>query len=71
MQKMEAGVTTYFEWLSQNLKAGDKIGVDPSQLGVAPFKNRSKYFSEKGIEMVTIFKNLVDAVWGSEKPAIP
>jgi hypothetical protein len=38
---------------------------------IAPFKNRSKYFSEKGIEMVTIFKNLVDAVWGSEKPAIP
>ena len=38
---------------------------------VAPFKNRSKYFSEKGIEMVTISKNLVDAVWGSDKPAIP
>ena len=32
MQKMEAGVTTYFEWLAQNLKAGDKIGVDPSQI---------------------------------------
>ena len=37
MQKMEAGVTTYFEWLSQNLKAGDKIGVDPSQLGVGKY----------------------------------
>ncbi len=34
MQKMEAGVTTYFEWLAKNLKTGDKIGVDPSQLGV-------------------------------------
>jgi hypothetical protein len=32
MMKMEAGITTYFEWISQNLKSGDKIGVDPSQI---------------------------------------
>lgn len=57
---MEAGLPTYFEWVSQNLKAGDKIGVDPSQVAVAPFKNRSKYFQEKGLEMVTISQNLVD-----------
>jgi Xaa-Pro aminopeptidase len=33
MQKMEPGVLTYFEWISTNLQAGDKIGVDPSQIG--------------------------------------
>jgi Xaa-Pro aminopeptidase len=71
MQKMEAGVTTYFEWISQNLKSGEKIGVDPSQIAVAPFRNRSKYFHEKGLEMVTIQQNLVDSVWGADKPAIP
>lgn len=30
---MEPGVPTYFEWISNNLQAGDKIGVDPSQIG--------------------------------------
>jgi Xaa-Pro aminopeptidase len=33
MQKMEPGIPSYFEWISTNLKAGDKIGVDPSQIG--------------------------------------
>lgn len=38
---------------------------------LAAFKNRSKYFAEKGIKMVTIQENLVDTVWGSEKPPMP
>ena len=33
MQKMEPGILSYFEWISTNLKAGEKIGVDPSQIG--------------------------------------
>jgi Xaa-Pro aminopeptidase len=33
MMKMEAGMTTYFEWIAQNLKPSEKIGVDPSQIG--------------------------------------
>jgi Xaa-Pro aminopeptidase len=32
---------------------------------------RSKYFKEKGIEMITITQNLVDSVWGSDKPSMP
>lgn len=58
MMKMEVGITTYFEWISQNLKEGARIGVDPSQISacknsfifiiyVAAFRNRSKYFKEK------------------------
>jgi len=40
-------------------------------VAVAPFRNRSKYFQEKGLQMVTIQQNLVDSVWGADKPAIP
>lgn len=29
---MEVGVLQYFEWLAANLKAGDRIGVDPAQV---------------------------------------
>ena len=32
---------------------------------------RSKYFQEKGLELVTITQNLVDTVWGSDKPPMP
>lgn len=61
----------YYEWLAENLKEGQKIGVDPTQIGPSGFKNRSKYFKEKGFEMVTISQNLVDSVWGAEKPPMP
>ena len=54
MMKWEAGSKTYFEWLSETLKEGQKIGVDPTQIGASSFRNRSKYFKEKGLEMVTI-----------------
>jgi hypothetical protein len=40
MMKMEVGVKTYFEWISENLKSGDKIGVDPSQIA-SGIKNTS------------------------------
>ena len=69
MQKMEQGIDTYFEWLSKTLSSGHRIGVDPSQISALSFKNRSTYFKEKGFEMVTITENLVDKVWGEDKPA--
>jgi hypothetical protein len=32
MRKMEAGETTYFEWVVANLPSGAKIGFDASQI---------------------------------------
>ena len=69
MMKWEAKAKTYFEWLSES--SCKRIGIDPSQLGVAGFRNRSKYFAEKGLEMCPVTENLVDKVWGAEKPPVP
>lgn len=72
MKKWESKAQTYFEWLAENLtKGGQKVGLDATQIGAAGFRNRSKYFTEKNIEMKAIDQNLVDEVWGAEKPAIP
>eukprot|EP00347_Sterkiella_histriomuscorum_P001334 403372432 len=71
MKKMEAGEPPYFEWIVNNLPKGIRIGADPTQVSVSAFKNRSKYFKEKEIDMVTIPQNLVDEVWGTEKPDMP
>lgn len=54
MKKMEAGEPPYFEWIVSNVAKGSKIGVDPTQIAVAAFKNRSKYFAEKELHMITI-----------------
>jgi Xaa-Pro aminopeptidase len=73
MRKWAAGQQMYFEYLAETFKGqeGKKIGFDATQLGAAGYRNRSKYFNEKGISMVAIEKNLVDEVWGKDKPAVP
>lgn len=38
---------------------------------IAAFENRSKYFEEKELKMVPVLENLVDLVWGQEKPPMP
>ncbi len=38
---------------------------------IAAYKNRSKYFSDLGFEMVSITDNLVDQVWGEARPSRP
>lgn len=72
MMKWEAGAKTYFEWVAENLSQGARIGFDATQIGPASFRNRSKYFKDKGLEMVSINdRNLVDEVWGADKPPVP
>lgn len=49
MRKMELGEPPYFEWVTSNLSQGSKIGFDPTQIAAAGYRNRSKYFQEKGM----------------------
>lgn len=51
MMKMERG-NMYYDWVTENLKEGTKIGVDTSQIGLSPFKNRSEMFKKKGIDLI-------------------
>ena len=72
MMKIDVGLPYYFDWLVQNLSPSSKIGFDPSQLPIASFKARSKYFAEKGFELYPVSQyNLVDKVWGEERPVRP
>ncbi len=38
---------------------------------LAAYKNRSNYFTEKGLAMTSIIENLVDLVWAADRPARP
>jgi Xaa-Pro aminopeptidase len=69
MMKMERG-KMYYDWVTENMKEGTKIGLDTNQIGVGSYKMRSEYFSKKGVEMVPT-DNLVDIVWGEDKPGKP
>jgi Xaa-Pro aminopeptidase len=66
MMKMEKS-KMYYDWVTNNMKDGDKIGLDTNQISCGPYKNRTAIFKKKGIEMVPS-SNLIDEVWGEEKP---
>ena len=56
-------------WLSQNLPAGSKVGLDAQSLTVNAFKSLQKGFLKKDIELVET-PDLLEAVW-EDRPAVP
>jgi hypothetical protein len=70
MMKMEAKEITWFNWVAENAKEGDKIGFDFTQYPASFFDIRFKAIKEKGFEVVST-PNFVDQVWGDLKPERP
>ena len=67
---MEAGEPKYFEWVKENMKSGQVIGVDEDQIPAGAFKARKEYFEKAGIKLVPAGA-LVDEVWGADQPSMP
>ncbi len=70
MEKMEKGVPSWFEFLKTNLSANQVIGMDYSQYPASALDARTKFFTEASLEVKNV-PNLVDMVWGDERPARP
>ncbi|MBC8357327.1 MAG: aminopeptidase P family N-terminal domain-containing protein, partial [Candidatus Aminicenantes bacterium] len=51
------------EWVSGELKKGESLGVDPKVIPHQNYIDLKKKLEEKGIELKSLKKNLVDAVW--------
>lgn len=67
--KMGSG-NMYFDWVTENMKEGTKIGLDTNQVSIRPYKQRLTMFEKNGIKLVSS-ANLVDEIWGEEKPPMP
>ncbi|KAI9217914.1 putative Xaa-Pro aminopeptidase P, partial [Blastocladiella britannica] len=52
-------------------KTGGRVGLDPAVIAVKPADTLREALAAKGHEMVSVRANLVDAVWGSARPAQP
>lgn len=68
MMKMQAGVTTWFEFVKESLSDGQTVGIDFTQYPAGSLETRSTYFGKSGISIKSI-PNLVDIVWGDKRPA--
>lgn len=70
MEKMEAGVTQWPEWIIQKFPHGANVGIDFTQYPAANLESRARSFEDAKINIKSVH-NMVDLAWGSEKPAMP
>jgi len=70
MEKMEAGVTQWSEWIIQKFPDGATVGIDFTQYPAANFEAKARSFEDAKITVKSV-ENMVDLAWGAEKPAMP
>lgn len=70
MKQGEPNVPTWQEYLSKNLPANSKIGMDVSLISAEDAKDITAELTRIGSSLVPIRENLVDQVWG-DRPARP
>jgi Xaa-Pro aminopeptidase len=64
-------VPTWQEFLSKHLEKGTPIGIDPTLISAADAESLKKSLATRGSELISLDKNLVDIVWGQDRPARP
>ncbi|KAI8319975.1 Creatinase/aminopeptidase [Martensiomyces pterosporus] len=72
MKRGLPGVPSWQEYVADHLPAGARVGIDPALLSAAEGAEIRNSIKEKGKgELVPIEDNLVDIVWGSQRPVRP
>ena len=71
MKSGEAGVKELEDWLGTEVTNGTRVGID-ARVTSATFKTKVHDKLEvKGSELVALEENIVDKVWGKERPGPP
>ncbi|KAL3452855.1 hypothetical protein BJX65DRAFT_292779 [Aspergillus insuetus] len=65
------GVPTWQEWITQQSEGGKVVGVDPALITAAAARNLAETLKKNNSSLVGVSKNLVDAIWGEDRPAPP
>ncbi|XP_063791830.1 xaa-Pro aminopeptidase 2 [Pseudophryne corroboree] len=58
-------------WILEELKDGDKIGFDPFLWSIDEWESFNNLLEDSGRILLSIPNNLVDVVWGSQRPPLP
>ncbi|EIN09077.1 Creatinase/aminopeptidase [Punctularia strigosozonata HHB-11173 SS5] len=64
-------VPTWQEFLHKNLEKNTRIGLDPTLLSVSDAQSLREALSPVHSELVPLEDNLVDLVWGADRPPRP
>jgi len=64
-------VPTWQEWTAEQAEGGKVVGVDPAVITAASAKKLTETLNKSGATLVSVEQNLVDLVWGKDRPARP
>ncbi|KAM9577460.1 xaa-Pro aminopeptidase 2 isoform 1-T1 [Trichechus inunguis] len=67
----EVGTTPIVTWLLTEIPAGGRVGFDPFLFSVASWESYDLALQGSNRQLVSITDNLVDLVWGAERPPVP
>ncbi|KAI4554784.1 hypothetical protein R6Z07F_020402 [Ovis aries] len=67
----EVGTTPIVTWLLTEIPVGARVGVDPFLFSINSWESYAKALQVSDRELLSIPVNLVDLVWGSERPPVP
>ncbi|XP_003796978.1 xaa-Pro aminopeptidase 2 [Otolemur garnettii] len=67
----EVGTNPIVIWLLTEIPAGGRVGFDPFLLSIDSWKSYDLALQGSNRQLVSITVNLVDLVWGSERPLFP
>lgn len=70
MEKMEAGVKQWPEWIISQFEDGAVVGFDYTQYPASNLESRAKIMEENNIQIKSM-PNLVDTCWGDARPVRP
>ncbi|XP_067404600.1 xaa-Pro aminopeptidase 2 [Emydura macquarii macquarii] len=59
------------KWILQEIPAGENIGLDPFLFSIALWKDYTRVLQDSSRGLVPIEDNLVDLVWGTQRPPPP
>lgn len=64
-------VPTWQEWTTEQAESGKVVGVDPALITAASARELSETLKKNGSSLVGVQDNLVDLVWGKDRPERP
>lgn len=65
-------VPTWQEWSAEQAENGKVVGVDPTVIAAPDARKLAEKIKKKGgKELIAVEDNLVDQIWGKERPARP
>jgi Xaa-Pro aminopeptidase len=72
MKRGEPGVLEINEWLGENMKHGQTVGIDPSLMSAHQVKTLSKDLSQYNLKVQRVKRNPIDDIWETVgRPSIP